>query len=41
MLLSRVIREILDEERARPNEAHLAFQHIPKLGEFIQAGGAE
>jgi hypothetical protein len=40
-LLSRVVRKILDEERARPNEAHLASQYTPKLGEFIQAGGAK
>src|SRR5262249_31401422 len=36
-----VAGDLLDEIRARPDEAHLAAQHVPELRQLIEAGAAE
>ena len=40
-LLWRVPVEIADEERSRPDEAHVAAEHVPELGQFIEAEAAD
>src|SRR6266403_1186058 len=37
------LRELADEYRAlgsRPDQAHVSFEHVPKLGQLIEAGAA-
>src|SRR5271168_3026944 len=36
-LFRRVALEVLHEQRARANQAHLTFQNVPQLGQLIQA----
>ena len=40
-LLGGVAVEVLDQQRARTDQAHLAFEDVEELGQFIQAGGAQ
>ena len=40
-LLRRVTVQVLHQQRARPDPAHLAAQDIDKLGKFIQAAPAQ
>ena len=40
-LTVRVVREVLDEERPRAHEAHVATQDVPQLRELIDARRAE
>ena len=40
-LLGRVGVEILDEQRARTDQAHLAVVDVEELGKLIEAGGAQ
>ena len=40
-LFGGVAVEVLDQQRARTHQAHLAFEDVEEFGEFIQAGGAQ
>ena len=40
-LLGRIERKILHKQRAGADERHIAFENVPKLGEFIDGGGAD
>lgn len=33
--------DVFRDFRARPDERHIAYEHIPKLGEFVEFGFAE
>ena len=41
MVVAFVIVHFLGEVRAGADEAHVAFEHVPKIGELIEAGFAE
>ena len=40
-LAGAVARQIRGQQRARTNPTHLSLKHIPKLGQFIHAPGAQ
>ena len=40
-LLGGVAVEVLHQQRARTDQAHVAFEDVEEFGEFIQAGGAQ
>src|SRR5262245_21734022 len=40
-LLWGVKRQVLHQQRPRANEAHLAGEHVPQLGNLVQTRGAE
>ena len=40
-LLGRVHAQVLREQRARSNEAHVAAQDVPQLGQLVEARGPE
>lgn len=40
-LLLGIAREVFGKERARSDDAHVAFEDVPELREFVEAGGAE
>jgi hypothetical protein len=35
-VMFRVQRKVLDEQRPRPNEAHVAAKHVEQLGQLVQ-----
>ena len=41
MLLPRIAIEILHEQGARPDQTHIAFEHIPELRQLIQGSRTE
>ncbi len=42
MVLFRVVAcEILDKQRARPDDGHVALEDVPEFGEFVKGGCAE
>lgn len=40
-LFRRVAAEICSEQRTRPDQAHLAAEHVDQLGKFVQAAAAQ
>src|SRR5207244_13138888 len=40
-LLGGVPRQVLHQQRTRSDEAHLASEHIPELGQFIEARASQ
>ena len=40
-LLGGVAVEVLDEQRTRPHQAHIAFKHIEHFRQFVQGSGPE
>ena len=40
--LKRIVtRQIVDKQRTRPHDRHVALEDVPKLGQLVQAGGAQ
>src|SRR5690606_27000469 len=38
LVLARILRELPRQRRPGPDEAHIALQHIPELGQLVDAG---
>ena len=40
-LFRRVAVEVFHQQRARPDQAHVALEDVEQFGEFVEAGGAQ
>ena len=40
-LLGRVERQVVHQKRTRAHEAHVALQHVPQFGQFIERAAAQ
>jgi len=40
-LFGAVAVQVLHQEWTRTDEAHVAAEHVPEFGEFVERGGAE
>ncbi len=41
LLLGRVAPQVPHQQRARPDQAHVAAQHVPQLRQLVDRGGAQ